>query len=107
LVPRFDGGPYGPWDRVEGVLVAREPMERLRTLNGYLRYVVRSPSISGAATYDSAEPLHEGPVDQDQEIPFALRTPDDGYVGTTTTHAVPVDTNGRAWTGRHPWASRR
>ena len=126
LVPRFAGGPYGPGDTVEGVLVAREALGRARRLNAYLRYVDRSPSFSGAATYGSAEPLHEGPVERDQEIPFALGIPDDAYpnweerstadygtlewslvieadigagLDTTTTHAIPVDSNGRTWTG--------
>jgi hypothetical protein len=49
LVPRFSGGPYGPGDTVEGVLVPREPMERVRTLNGYLRYTDRSPNFAGGA----------------------------------------------------------
>jgi hypothetical protein len=48
LVPRFHGGPYGPGDVVEGVILAREA-ERSRTLNAYLRYVDRSRSFSGAA----------------------------------------------------------
>jgi hypothetical protein len=126
LVPRFSGGPYGPGDTVEGVLVSRDPMERVRTLTGQLRYLDRSPSFSGAATHDTGAVLHEGPVDMGQEIPFALRIPADGYpnweqpstakkgtlswalvieaniaagLDTTTTHAVPVDTNGRTWTG--------
>ena len=128
-MPRYAGGPYGPGDTVEGVLVASEPIERLRTLNGYLRYVDRSPSFSGAESYASVEPLHEGPVDRDQEIPFALRLPDDAYpnwedpstadygtlswslvleadvqagLDTITTHAIPVDTGGREWTGPPP-----
>jgi hypothetical protein len=68
-------------------------------------------------------------VEQGQEIPFALRLPDDAYpnweapsteefgklswslvieadiaagLDTTSTHAVPVDTNGRAWIGPAP-----
>ena len=79
LVPRFSGGPYGPGDTVEGVLVSREPMERVRTLTGQLRYLDRSPSFSGAATHDSGAVLHEGPVGMGQEIPFTLRIPADGY----------------------------
>jgi hypothetical protein len=129
LVPRFHGGPYGPGDTVEGVLVPREPMEGVRTLSGYLRYLDRSPSFAGAATHDSAVPLHEGPIDVSQEIPFALQIPADAYpnweepstdkmgtlawalvieadiesgLDTTTTHAIPVDTQGRAWTGPTP-----
>jgi hypothetical protein len=77
-MPHFSGGPYGPGDYVTGVLVAREP-ERARTLHTYLRYVDRSPSFSGAETYDAVEPLHEGPVDAGQEIPFELSIPNDAY----------------------------
>jgi hypothetical protein len=126
LVPRFSGGPYGPGDTVEGVLVPREPMERVRTLTGQLKYLDRSPNFAGAATHDSAVRIHEGPLEQGQEIPFALRIPADAYpnwkepsterfgtlswslvieadieagLDTTTTHAIPVDTNGRVWTG--------
>lgn len=129
LVPRFAGGPYGPGDTVEGVLVAREAIGQARSLNGYLRYLDRSADFAGAATYDSAEPLHEGRVERDQEIAFALRIPDDAYpnwddpstarygtlswalvieadiargLDTTTTHAIPIDTKGRNWTGPPP-----
>ena len=79
LVPQFAGGPYGPGETVEGVLVAREPLERARRLNAYLRYVDRSPSFSGAETYDAMEPLHEGAIGAGDEIPFKLRLPDDAY----------------------------
>lgn len=134
LVPRFSGGPYGPGDTVAGVLVPREPMGRVRTLNAYLRYVDRSPSFSGAATHDSAEPIHEGAVDMGQEVPFALRMPEDAYpswddpatakmgtlswslvieadigagLDTITTHDIPVDTDGRTWTGPAPLDEQR
>jgi hypothetical protein len=134
LVPRFSGGPYGPGDTLDGVLVPRAPMEGVRTLGGHVRYLDRSPSFAGAATHESAVPLHEGPVELGQEIPFALRIPAAAYpsweepstakmgtlswalvieaeiesgLDTTTTHAIPVDTHGRTWTGPRPWGSRR
>ena len=126
MVPRYDGGAYGPGDVVAGVLEVRQPVDRLRRLNAYLRYVDRSPSFSGAVTHATAEPLHEGPVEAGQEIPFSLTLPADAYpnwedpstadygtlswalvteadigagLDTITTHAVPVDTQGRTWTG--------
>jgi hypothetical protein len=132
LVPRFAGGPYGPGDQVEGVLVATEP-ERSRKLNAYLRYVDRSRSFSGAQTYDAVEPLHEGPVEVGQEIPFELRIPEDAYPNwddpstseygelawsiviesdvvaggdTITTHSIPIDPDAR-WTGPDPTGERR
>ena len=134
LVPRFSGGPYGPGDTVEGVLVPREPMERLRGLNAYLRYVDRSPSFSGAETYQAVEPLHEGPIGMGQEIPFRLQIPADAYpnwdveataeygalnwslvteadiatgLDTITTHSIPIDTNGRTWSGPAPTGEQR
>ena len=82
LVPQLSGGPYGPGAQVTGVLVAREE-QRTRRLNAYRRYVDRSPSFSGAETYDAAEPLPEGPVDARQEIPFELRLPTDAYQGAS------------------------
>jgi hypothetical protein len=129
LVPCFNGDGYGPGDMVEGVLVSREPIDRVRTLNGYLRYTDRSPHYAGGAMQGTPVQLHRGPVERGQEIPFALRMPDDAYpnwqeesteglgtlswslvveadiatgLDTTTTHAVPVDANGRAWTGPAP-----
>lgn len=129
LVPRYGGGPYGPGDTVEGVLEVREPIERLRSLNGYLRYVDRSPSFSGSVTYAAAEPLHEGPVEPGPEIPFAFTIPADAYpsweepstadygtltwalvleadigagLDTITTHDIPTDPHGRQWTGPAP-----
>jgi hypothetical protein len=133
LVPRFNGGPYGPGDLVEGVIVAQEP-ERSRRLNAYLRFVDRSRSFSGAATGAAVEPLHEGPVAAGQEIPFALRLPVDGYpnwddpstadygelrwslvieadieagLDTITTHSIPVATQGPEWTGPEPSGEQR
>jgi hypothetical protein len=129
LVPRFRGGPYGPGDTVEGVLVASEPIDRVRTLSGYLRYTDRSPSYAGGGMQSPSVNLHQGPVEHGQEVPFSLRLPDDAYpnwqepsterfgtlswslvieaniaagLDTTTTHAIPIDTNGRAWTGPAP-----
>jgi hypothetical protein len=134
LVPLFNGGAYGPGDTVDGVLVLREPMERLRTLTGYLRYTDRSPHYAGGAMQSPAVQLHSGPAEVGQEIPFELRMPDDAYpnwqepstssfgslswslvleadiaadLDTTTTHALPVDTNGRAWTGPAPLGEER
>lgn len=133
-MPRFSGGPYGPGDTVEGVLVTREPMESVRSLSGYLRYTDRSPDFAGAAIQGSPVRLHRGPVGQGQEIPFTLQMPDDAYpnwqdrsterfgtlawtlvieadiamgLDTTTTHAVPVDANGRVWTGPAPLGEER
>jgi hypothetical protein len=129
LVPCFSGSAYGPGDIVEGVLVSREPIDRVRALNGYLRYTDRSPHFAGGAMQGVPVQLHHGPVAQGQEIPFALRLPDDAYpnwqeestarfgtlswslvveadvaagLDTITTHAVPVDGNGRAWAGPAP-----
>jgi hypothetical protein len=129
LVPCFSGSAYGPGDIVEGVLVSREPMDRVRTLNGYLRYTDRSPHFAGGAMQGTPVRLHRGPVAQGQEIPFALRLPDDAYpnwqeestagfgtlswslvvetdiaagLDTTTTHGVPVADGGRAWPGPPP-----
>jgi hypothetical protein len=133
LVPLFSGGPYGPGDTVEGVLVLREPMDGLRALSGYLRYTDRSPHFAGGAMQSPAVRLHSGPIDLGQKIPFELRMPDDAYpnwqeestsfgslswslvleadiaagLDTTTTHAVPVDTNGRMWTGPAPLDEER
>ena len=134
LVARFAGGPYGPGDTVEGVLVAREPIERVRSLSGHLRYIDRSPSFAGATTHVSAAPLHEGPIGVGQEIPFALRLPDDAYpnweepstaeigtlswalvieadiaaaLDTIATHAIPIATDGRPWTGPAPSEEQR
>ena len=132
LVPRFSGDPYGPGDQVNGVLVAREG-ERARKLNAYLRYVDRSPSFSGAETYDAVEPLHEGPLEAGQEIPFELRLPKDAYpswedsstskygelawsivieadiaagLDTITTHSIPIDADAK-WTGPDPTGERK
>lgn len=132
LVPQFTGDPYGPGDQVNGVLVAREG-ERARKLNVYLRYVDRSPSFSGAETYDAVEPLHEGPVDAGQEIPFELRLPKDAYpnwedpstskygelawsivieadvaagLDTITTHSIPIDADAK-WTGPEPTGEKK
>jgi hypothetical protein len=129
LVPRFSGGPYGPGDTVEGVLVSREPIGGVRTLTANLRYLDRSPQFAGAGIQGAALQLHEGPVAQGQEIPFSLRIPDDAYpnwdqpstekfgklswslvieadiaagLDTTTTHPVPISANGHAWTGPAP-----
>jgi hypothetical protein len=129
LVPRFAGGPYGPGDTVEGVLVPREPMEKLRALSAELSYVDRSPSFSGAVPNGAAVTIHDGPLAMGQEVPFALQIPSDAYpnwdepatekmgelkwsiviqadiekgLDTTTTHSIPVDTQGRTWTGPAP-----
>lgn len=134
LVPRFTNGGYGPGDTVEGVLVPREPIDRVRALSACLRYADRSPSFAGAAIETAAEPLHSGPVELGREIPFSLPLPDDAYpnwqepsterfgslswslvlkadiaagLDTTTTHAIPLDTNGRAWTGPAPSGEER
>jgi hypothetical protein len=134
LVPRFDGGPYGPGDPVEGVLIAREPLDRARTLTAELRFVDRSPSFAGATTYGPVVSIHEGPVAVGQEIPFALQIPDGAYpswseqstakigalawalviqadieagLDTTTTHDIPVDTSGRSWTGPAPLGEQK
>jgi hypothetical protein len=129
LAPRFNSGPYGPGDVVEGAIVATEPLDRLRSVNAYLRYVAKSPSFTSGATHDSLVPLHQGPLAQGQEIPFSFRLPadalpnwedpkTDGY-GTlgwsivtetdvaagldhTITHPIPIDRNGRPWTGPAP-----
>jgi hypothetical protein len=71
LVPRFHGGPYGPGDVVEGVILAREA-ERSRTLNAYLRYVDRSRSFSGAI-FDEWPPLDPSLPEQS----FTVRVPAD------------------------------
>jgi hypothetical protein len=132
LVPHFTGDPYSPGDEVRGVLVAREP-ERSRKLNAYLRYVDRSPSFSGAETYYAVEPLHEGPVEAGQEIPFELRIPEDAYpnwedsstseygelawsiviesdiaagLDTIATHSIPIDSDAK-WTGPEPTGERK
>jgi hypothetical protein len=132
LVPQFTGDPYGPGDQVKGVLVAREAL-RARKLNAYLRYVDRSPSFSGAETYDGVEPFHEGPVEIGQEIPFELRIPDAAYpnwddpstaeygelawsivvesdiaagLDTITTHSIPIDADAE-WTGPKPTGETR
>src|SRR5262245_49960486 len=134
LVPRFSGGPYGPGDTVEGVPVPREPIDRLRSLTGCLRYTDRSPDFAGGGMQSSELQLHAGAIDQGHEIPFALRIPDDAYpnwqkpstdrfgtlswslvlqadiaagLDTTTTHAIPVDTGGRPWTGPAPLGEER
>ena len=129
IVPRFAGEGYGPGDTVEGVLEALEPVERLRSMNAYLEYLDRSPDFAGAVTHDAVEPLHEGPLERGQEIPFALRLPADALpnwdepategMGTlswslvletdvahgldkTITHAVPVNRETSAWPGPQP-----
>jgi hypothetical protein len=126
IVPRFGGDGYGPGDTVEGVLEALEPVERLRSINAYLRYVDHSPDFAGAVTHDAVESLHEGPLEQGQKIPFELRLPDDALpnwdhpstegMGTlswslvletdvaqgldkTITHAVPVNPDAAGWSG--------
>ncbi len=126
LVPRFAGEGYGPGDTVKGVLEAEEPVEKLRSMNAYLKYIDRSPDFAGATTNDAIEPLHEGPLDRGQEIPFELRLPDDALpnwddpategMGTLTwslvletdiaagldktiTWAVPVNPDLSAWPG--------
>lgn len=128
LVPRFAKQAFGPGDDVEGVLELREPMDGIRTLNAYLRYIDRSPSFADGVDYAEAVPLHEGPVEPGQEVPFSLALPEDAWppwkhpatadYGTLTwslvieadvakgldkiiTHDIPVD-EGAAWTGPAP-----
>ncbi|HLM08471.1 MAG TPA: hypothetical protein VK307_02090 [Thermoleophilaceae bacterium] len=134
LIPRYDGGPFRPGDVVAGVIVPREPLERLRSLTGELRYVDRSPSFSGAVTYGPVVPLHEGALAAGQEVPFSLRLPGDAYpnwddaetakygelkwslvlqadiqagLDTTTAHSIPVDADGGTWTGPPPTGEER
>ena len=129
IVPRFSRDAFGPGDAVEGVLEVRESHDKLRRLSAYLRYLDRSPSYSGAVTHDAAKPLHEGPLEQGQEVPFSLRIPADALpswdqpataeMGTlswavvteadvargldfTTTHAVPVTQDAGVWRGPEP-----
>jgi hypothetical protein len=128
LVPRYARDNFAPGDLVEGVLEVREPIERLRRLDAHLKYLDRSPSYSGAITHASSEPLHEGPLERGQEIPFALRLPADALpnwngqategmgtlswalvldtdvargLDTITTHSVPVDQRA-VWYGPQP-----
>ena len=129
LVPRFSSGPYGPGDLVEGAIVASEPLDGLRSLNAYLRYVEASPSFSSGTTADSAVPLHEGPLAQGQEVPFAFRLPADALpnwedprtrdhgtlawalvletdiaagLDRIVTRQIPIDRGGREWAGPAP-----
>jgi hypothetical protein len=129
LAPRFNGGPYGPGDIVEGAIVATEPMDGMRSLNLYLRYVDRSRTHTGGVTHDSLVPFHQGPLAQGQEVPFSLRMPEDAYpswedprtndygvlgwavvmeadieaaLDPIITREVPIDRTGRDWPGPAP-----
>ena len=125
LVPRFDKESYGPGDAVTGAIEVTEPVENLRRLDAYLKYVDRSQNMSGAETFDAAEPLHEGPVQVGDRIPFELHLPPDALpnreepevgelawsivteadiesgLDKTTTHSIPVDESA-SWTGPEP-----
>src|SRR5262245_10868903 len=79
LGARFTGAADGPGDDGEGGHVPREPIGRVRALSAHRRYTDRSPSFAGAAVQGAAVQLHEGPVELGDEIPFALRLPDDAY----------------------------
>ena len=75
--PRFVEASYGPGDMVEGALVATRS-ESLRALNAALSYLDRSPGYTNWEKVQAAEPLHEGPVEAGDEIPFSFQIPRDG-----------------------------
>lgn len=124
-MPRFARESFGPGDTVEGVLVVSKPIERVERLDAHLRYLDRSPDFSGGVTFDSAEPLFEGPLALGQEVPFRFALPADALpnwqdpttanmgslswaivietivdrgLDTTTTHSVPVN-QAATWRG--------
>jgi hypothetical protein len=127
-VPRFARDDHRPGEAVEGVLEVVAPLGDVRRLDAYLKYVDRSPNLSGAVTHAAAEPLHEGPLEVGAHVPFALPLPADalpnwdhpataelgtlswalvveadigGGLDTITTHAVPVARDG-VWPGPAP-----
>src|SRR5262245_46309379 len=122
--PRFDGEAFGPGDTVEGALVVTRP-ENIRTLNAALSYLDRSPGYTNWVKAQTAEPLHEGPVEAGMEVPFSFELPNDALpawddeatskygslfwglvleadiargLDTIATHRVPTDP-GADWTG--------
>ena len=114
---------------VDGVLEVVEPLDGVRRLDAYLKYVDRSPGYAGAVTQAAAEPLHEGPVAVGDRIPFAFELPADALpawrhpatedIGTLswaivtetdiaagldkiTMHDVPVAEGAAGWRGPEP-----